>query len=159
MNQPLLFNALTIGQKVDFFIQCQKLLIKHHAHSSFVIRANNLEKSVNAFASHIKDYQGYYYSNDNICVLFNYIRVDDSSQLDKNQTLRENAYKAPAENHNGISIDFVVFRDISDSLEFVMAQNSPSIKYVLFVKDGKIKLHKKEDLLKKLPLSSENRLL
>lgn len=152
MNQPQLFNSLTIEQKVDFFVKCQKLLIKHHTNSSFVIRANNLEKSVNTFASHVKDYQGYYYCNDNICVLFNYIRVDDSDQLNKTQTLRENAYKAPAENHNGVSIDFVVFRDMADSLEFILSQDSPKIKYVLFVKDGKIKLHRKEDLLKKLPL-------
>jgi len=159
MDNPQLFNELHIEQKVDFFIKCQKLLIKYHSKSPFVIRKNNLEKSVNAFVSHIQDYKGYFFYNDNICVLFNYIYVDDSIQLDKNQTLRANAYQAPAENHNGVSIDFVVFREIADSLEFIRSQDTPQIKYVLFVKDGKIKLHKKDDLIQKLPLRSENSLL
>ncbi len=150
MNKPQLFNELNVEQKVDFFIKCQKLLIKHHANSTFVIRANNLEKSVNTFASHIQDYKGYFFCNDNICVLFNYIRVDDSGPLDKFQTLRENAYQKPAENYNGISIDFVVFKELQNSLEFIRSQNSSQIKYVLFVKSGHVKLHLKDDLLKKV---------
>ena len=84
-----LFNSLSIDKQIEFFVNCQKLLIKYHPNSSFVIRANNLQKSIDSFINQVNHYKGYFYMDENICVLFNYIFIDENKGLTDNEILRK----------------------------------------------------------------------
>lgn len=140
------FQSLTQEQKVDFFIKCQKLLLQYHPNSPFVVREDNLSKVLDACHNNIKRYQGYHYSDENVCVLWNHILVTDPKDVKK--CVVENAYQPPNPAYNAVSIDFAVFRQMTDCLTFIKENNSPQIRYVLFIRDGNPKLYPIEVLLK-----------
>jgi len=140
------FESLTPELKVEFFAKCQELMVKYHPTSPFVIRENTLEKALDLFYNNIKQYKGYCYSDENICVLWNHIFVADPT--DMKRTVVENAYKSPNPDFNGVSIDFAVFRQMSDCLTFIKKHNNERIKHILFIRDGVPKLYSAEVLLR-----------
>jgi hypothetical protein len=145
MNTPARFQELTKEQQVDFFIKCQELLVKYHPNSQFLFTKENLEERRHWVEGFLKKYKGYVYADDNICVLFNKVRVDDARNPQK--TLKDYFYSEPAENFNAVSIDFVVFRKLGDCMEFCKSQYSPQIEWIVFVKNNELKLYKTKDLL------------
>ena len=140
------FNNLQKEQKVDFFVKCQELLIRHHPDSSFMVRESNLDTILETFFDQINKYKGYYYYNDDVCILWNHIYVSDPQDLKK--VFKDNAYQPPHPEYNGVSIDFVVFRKMADCISFIKDNDEPRIKHVLFIREGKPRIHKKEDLVK-----------
>ena len=56
-----LFQSLSQSQKIDFFIQCQILLLKYHPTSPFIIREDGLAKSLEAFRDNIEKYRAFYH--------------------------------------------------------------------------------------------------
>jgi len=143
---PNLFQSLNLDDKVDFFVKCQKLMINYHPNSSFVIKESSLDQSIDVFVNNIQKYQGFFFYNENICVLWNHIIISDPQNI--KQAIIDNAYKAPSAQYNAVSIDFAVFRKISDCIDFIKQNDEPEIKFVLFIKDGKPKIYKKDDLIK-----------
>lgn len=141
-----LFQSLDQNQKIDFFIQCQKLMIKHHPGSSFIIREKNLNKALDSFCANINQYKGFVYSDANICVLWNHIFVEDPKNI--NKILTDNAYRPPNPAFNGVSIDFAVFRKMEESLLFIRQNYQPQIKHVLFIREGHPKLYDADAILK-----------
>lgn len=148
MNIPKLFKNLSNEQKVDFFVNCQKLLINHHSNSEFVIRESKLNEAVDIFLNQINKYKGYYYSDDNVCILWNHVYVSDPT--DTQGELIKNAYQEPNPNYNAVSMDFVVCRKSSDILDFIKNYDEDRIKYLLSVKYGRAKILNKEDLVKNI---------
>ena len=140
-----LFQSILLGEKIDFFIKCQELMLKYHPDSQFIVREKALPKTLEAFSDNIIKYKGYCYKDDNICVLWNKIIVSDSKNV--NRAVKENAYKPPQDNFNGVSIDFAVFRKISDCFLFIKNNYEPQMKYVLFIREGKPKLYPIETIL------------
>lgn len=143
---PTSFESLTQESKVGFFVKCQELMVKYHPNSPFVIREDTLEKALNLFHDNITRYKGFCYTDENICVLWNYILVSDP--VDVNRVVVENAYKEPNPDFNGVSIDFAVFRQMSDCLAFIKKHNNERIKHILFIRDGVPKIYSAEVLLK-----------
>lgn len=141
-----LFQSLSIEERIEFFVKCQEMLIKYHSSSGFVIRENTLEKAVASCQGNIHKYNGFVYSDDNVCVLWNHIKVSDSSDVQR--ILKENAYQPPHPQYNGVSIDFAVFRHIKDCLDFVKKNQTPQMEYVLFIREGRPKLYPISDILK-----------
>lgn len=146
MQKP--FNTLDLGQKVEFFVACQQLLLAHHADSPFIIRQNTLSQTVDTFKYYINKYQGYAYQDDNVCVLWNHVWIPNTPDI--KEIIKAVAYQPPAHPFNGASIDFVVFRKLADCLTFIKNNDHPDIQKVLFFRDGKAKLHPKAELLRGL---------
>ena len=140
------FATLSQEQKVDFFVKCQELMMKYHPTSPLIVREDALEKVLDVFYNNIQKYQGYYYMDDNICVLWNHILINEPN--DAKRALVENAYKQPNPQFNAVSIDFAVFRKMSDCLDFIKSNNNNLIKYVLFVRGGNPKIYPIEQILK-----------
>lgn len=145
---PNLFYPIPKEEKVEFFVKCQELLIKHHSTSNFVVKESNLEEAADIFMDKIDKYKGYYYFDENVCILWNHVFISDPN--DANGSLIENAYKTPHPNYNAASMDFVVCRRVTDILRFAKENDSAQVKYLLSIKNGRTKLLKKEDLLKNI---------
>jgi hypothetical protein len=145
------FGQISKEDRVEFFLKCQDILIKYHPNSPYVVRESNVDKTVDGLCANINKYNGYYYSDENICVLWNHIYVSDPK--DVRQTLVENAYKPPHPNYNGVSIDFAVFRKMEDCLSFVKSNYTPQIEHILFVREGNPKMYKASQLLKNIKLT------
>lgn len=140
------FNSLPLQEKVDFFVKCQELLLKHHPDSPFVIREDKLEEALEACHNNIEQYKGYYYTDDNVCVLWNHVKINDPN--DVKRAVMENAYKMPNPEFNAVSIDFAVFREIKDCIEFIQANKNNLIQYVLFIRGGNPRIYQIDSLLK-----------
>ncbi len=145
----VLFSSLTKEEKIDFFVKCQELLIKYHPNSPFIIRENGLSNTLDAFENNIKKYQGFSYADEHICVLWNKIFVTDPTNL--NRVITENAYMPPKEKFNGVSIDFAVFNSMIHCQNFIKDNDDESIKYILFIREGKPKIYKKEEIINRMP--------
>ena len=143
-----LFQSLNQDEKIEFFVKCQELMLKHHQKSPFIVREKSLGKVLDSFVNNIQKYQGYSYADDNICVLWNKIYVSDPSNV--NLVVRECAYQPPNPVFNGVSIDFAVFRRMEDCLAFVKSNYQPQIRYVLFIREGKPKIYETEAILKSM---------
>lgn len=140
------FQKLTQEEKVEFFIRCQELLIKHHPHSEFLFTEENYENRKQYALDFIKKYKGFVYWDDDVCILFNKVRVNDVKNPIK--VIRDHLYQEPRElDYNAISVDFVVFRQLQDCIGFCRAQYNPQILYVLFVRHNEVKLHETKKLL------------
>jgi hypothetical protein len=146
-----LFNSLSIEEKVDFFVNCQKLLIKYYPDSQFLIRENNLQEAIETFYNQIKRYKGYFYCDDYVFVLWNHIFIEDPKDI--NNELIKNAYKEPNPNYNAVSLDFVACRKWEDTLKFIKETNEDKIKYLLLVKNGNPRIYNKEELINKIKFS------
>lgn len=141
------FQSLSAEKKVDFFVKCQELLIQYHPDSPFICRADNLEVRKKFVADFLKNYKGFCYQNDNICILYNHVKVEDPK--DPIGAVKAHLYKPPQVEYNGVSVDFVVFRKLEDCLGFCKAQYKPNIQYILFVKNNEVKLYETESLLRR----------
>lgn len=151
MISPKLFNNLSNEQKVDFFIDCQKLLIKYHSNSEFVIRENNLNIAIDTFINQINKYKGYYYNDENVYLLWNHILISDPDSPE--EELVKNGYKVPNPEYNAVSIDFIACRKFSDVYNFIKNYNEDKIKYLLMVRNNKSKIFNKETLIKNINFS------
>lgn len=138
------FQNLTKEQKADFFVKCQELLVQFHPDSPFIFRQDNVEPRKAFVQNFLKNYKGYVYRDDNVCILYNYIKVAPTDVI---QTIKDNLYQEPHPDYNGISIDFVVFRDLKDCLEFCQMRKEPRVEYVVFVKNNEPKVYFAEKLL------------
>ena len=139
------FQSLTTIQKIDFFVKCQELMLKYHPNSPFVVREDSLKQSLDAFANNINRYKGFVHSDENICLLWNYVHISD--EHDENRALVENGYKAPHPEYNAVSMDFVVCRKVRDYYEFIKQYDEPRIQYILSVKYQKAKIINKSKLI------------
>lgn len=148
MNQPKAFQALITEEKINFFVKCQELLINHHPNSQFLLKKENLEEKKHFILEFIKKYKGFTYYDDNVCILFNKIFIKD--ERDPIGALKDHLYQEPQENYNTYSVDFVVFRYLTDCIEFCRSQYTEQIKYLLFVKNNEVKLYRTEKLLTRL---------
>ncbi len=152
--KPILYTSLSTPEKVDFFINCQKLLINNHSQSEFLLTKENLEEKKYYALKFINNYKGYSYSSENICLLFNKVFLKDPRNPQRE--LRDNIFKTPDENYNCVLIDFVVFRKLIDCLSFIKQEYEPRMEFVLFVKNNEVKLYRTDKLVEKLnsPLTS-----
>ena len=148
MQNPELFQNLISEEKVNFFVKCQEILIKYHPESPFVFTTNKLDDKKAFFKQFYERYQGYTYRNDNICILFNKIRVKDPR--DPVKAIKDALWKEPAEDYNAYAIDFVVFSEMAQCLEFCKAQYEERIKFILFGRNNDIKIYETKKLLSKL---------
>lgn len=150
MNQPEVraFQTLTNEEKVEFFLQGQKLLLEFHPNSPFVIHKHTLNERMEHLKVLAAQYQGLTYKDDNICILFNKIYVADEN--DPVTALAQSKFKPPHANYNGVSIDFVVFRKLKDCAEWCKRYHEQRIQHVLYVKNGKPQIYKPMDLMKKV---------
>ena len=69
------FQTLSVEEKAKFFVHGQKLLTQYHPDSPYIIREDNLTQLMEQVKHLSKQYQGFCYADDNICVLFNKIYV------------------------------------------------------------------------------------
>ena len=141
-----LFQSLSQADKIEFFVQCQALMLNHHPDSPFIIKQSKLDKTLDMFEKNIRIYQGYAYADPNICVLWNKIFVTDPTNV--NRVITENAYMPPKEKFNGVSIDFAVFRKMEDCFDFIKKNQEPEMKHILFIREGRPKIYPMEDILK-----------
>ncbi len=142
------FPKLSKEEKVDFFVKCQSLLIEHHPESEFIFRYENLHERKTFVGNFIDKYKGYCYQDDNVCLLVNEVKIVDPANPAK--SLKDHMYKEPVADYNGLTIDFVVFRHMTDCFDFVKTQDNPRIEYLLFVKNNQIKLYNKAKLVERL---------
>lgn len=151
------FSKLSKLDKIDFFVKCQDLLIKYHPDSPFIINKGNLKERLTYAHDIFNKYKGMCYTDEYVCALFNYIRIDDPTE--PLESLKKHQFCDPTINYNAVSIDFVVFKDLRDCLGFCKTNYNSNIEYVVFVKDGKPKIHKTVDLMNralKVPFLKSN---
>jgi hypothetical protein len=148
MNEPVLFQSLSKEQQIDFFIKCQEILVNSHPTSEFIITKENWPERKHYALDFINKYKGYVYYNNQICLLFNKIRINDPQNPVK--ALKDHIFKEPQSDYNAYSIDFACFLNIKNCLGFIKTQDNPQILYVLYVKNNSVKLYLKENLLKHL---------
>jgi hypothetical protein len=134
-----LFTELTAMEQIDFFVQCQKLLVEFHPSSSFVCRRNNIDWRKYQIQAFLKNYKGMCYWDENVCVLYNRVVVSDPK--DPIRVLKNNIYHPPDPNYNAIIIDFVVFRSLQDCQTFVHENYDSRVQHVLYVKNNKVKIY------------------
>jgi hypothetical protein len=147
-----LFENLTISEQIDFFAQCQRLLIEHHPHSEFLLTKENFTQRKEYALTFIKKYKGYAHADNAICVLYNKIYVADPRNPIK--VIKDHLYAGPRTlDYNAISIDFVVFKQLADCMGFCKTHYNPQIKYVVFVRHNEVKLYTTEKLLNALNAS------
>jgi hypothetical protein len=144
-NKVKKFQDLNVRDKIEFFVKCQDLLSKYHNKSDFVIRQNNIESRILHAKNLIQRYQGLCYMDDNVCVLFNKINIDDPNK--PIPALRAHMMKPPIEHYNAVSIDFVVFRNIKDCASFCQQNYDTRTEYVVYIKGGKPKIYKTRDFI------------
>lgn len=144
----ILFTSLTREQKIDFFLNCQELLVAHHPESPFIFKEDNIEERLHFFKDFAQKYKGFVYSSENLCILYNKIDLKDSRN--PIEAVRSNMYKEPIENYNCYSIDWVVFRALEDVYEFVQKEYVPQIRYILWVKRGDVSVYETDKLLGEL---------
>jgi len=142
------FTDLKVLDKVEFFVQCQRLLMEHHPDSPFLCHQNNLQERIKHVKSFVTNYKGLCYQDDTVCALYNRIIVTDTKAPE--HALRMNMYKTPSPDYNAVVIDFVVFRDIKDCARFVQANYDPRVLYVLFVRHNKVKLYPVVEFLQQI---------
>lgn len=126
-------------------------MVKYHPTSPFIIRQNGMKTALDAFLNNINNYKGFCHSDENICLLWNYVVVADEN--DENRALIENGYKPPNPDYNAVSMDFVVCRKMKDYLDFIQQYNEDRVKYILSVKYGKAKIVNKDKLVKSMGLT------
>jgi hypothetical protein len=124
-------------------------MLNHHPDSPFIIKQSKLNQTLDMFEKNIRIYQGYAYTDSNICVLWNKIFVTDPSNV--NRVITENAYMPPKEKFNGVSIDFAVFNSMIHCQNFIKDNDEESIKYILFIREGRPKIYKKEEIINHIP--------
>lgn len=139
------FQDMPMVDKVEFFLQCQRLLVEHHPNSVFVCRRDNLKERLVHMKKFCQDYKGRCYMDENVCALYNQIVISDPKE--PVLAVRDNMYKASDPNYNAVVVDFVVFRNIKDCAELVKITYDKRIQYVVFVKNNKIKLYPVVNLL------------
>lgn len=130
---------MSVQEKVEFFVHCQKLLVEFHPDSSFICRESNTQDRLNQIKTWAEKYKGICYWNDQVCVLYNRIVVSDPAQPER--AIQHAMYQAPDDNYNAVVIDFAAFRDIKDCVGFVRENYDPKIGHVLFARHGKIKIY------------------
>jgi len=143
-----LFTLLTSPEKIDFFVNCQKLLLNNHPTSEFLLTKDNLEEKKYYALEFIKKYKGYCYNDENVCILYNKFKIIEPTNPKKE--LKDHIFKEPENDFNCVLIDFVVFRKMIDCLQFIKKEDESKIEYVLFVKNNEVKLYNKNKLLEKL---------
>ena len=147
------FQRLSNEEKIEFFVKCQELLTTHHPTSEFLFTKDNLESRKNFVLDFVNKYKGFVYYDENICILYNKVFVKDPN--DPVKVIKDHIYQEPREmDYNAVSIDFVVFRQLTDCIGFCRAQYNPQIAYILFVRHNEIKLYESQKLLKSLSGSS-----
>lgn len=148
MPEPILFQSLTPEERVNFFVQCQEILKNHHPDSPFTFTDRNLTERKSYFKEVFERYNGFAYSDTNICILFNKIVLKDP----KNpiESVKLNKFKGPDENYNAFMIDWVVFSDLKLVESFCRAQYQDRIKYILFSRHNDVKVYETSKLLDKL---------
>ena len=152
LTQVTRFQALLMSDKIEFFAKCQELLVKHHPTSEFVLTRENFEERKDYALDFIKRYKGFAYADDNVCVLFNKVRVEDPKNPVK--VIKDHLYQEPREiDYNAVSVDFVVFRQLEDCIGFCRAQYRPQMEYVVFVRHNEVKLYPTKRLLEGLSAS------
>lgn len=138
------FNELSEAAKADFFVKCQELLIQHHPDSPFIITKENWgTRRPNMLV--LLDYKGFCYRNNDVCVLYNLIRVEDPKDIPR--IVRETFFQPPHPDYNAIAIDFVVFKELKDCLEFCKTRYEPRIANVVYVKNNEPKVYPTDKLL------------
>ena len=143
-----LFQTLSKEEKIAFFLHGQNLLLKYHPNSSFIIYQRSLQERLAHIKTIAAQYNGLVYRDDNICVLFNKIYVVDPK--DPVQALKDSKFKAPVDHYNAVSIDFVVFRELNDCLNWTQNNYEPRIRHVLYVKNSKPQIYQTEELMSKV---------
>jgi hypothetical protein len=143
-----LFQQTTKEEKIEFFLQCQKLLMEHHPHSPFLFTTGNVDARMTHIRTLLTKYHGLVYMDDNICVLFNRIRINEGESAP--DALKNNIYSEPHPDYNAVSVDFVVFRDLKDCAEWVKSQYDPRIQHVLYVKNNQPFIYKTEKIIAKI---------
>lgn len=148
LGQSKEFQKLSVEERVDFFVKCQAILIAYHPNSEFLFTEANTKERLAYVATLNEKYKGYCYANEHICILFNKIYIGDPN--DSIGALQANIYKEPQENYNAVSIDFVVFRDLKDCLQFCKDHYDPRIAYLMFVKNNQPKIYKTEKFISRI---------
>lgn len=139
------FFTLSKEEKIAFFIKCQILLITHHSNSPFIFTKENIKERISYASEILNKYKGFCYSDDNVAILFNYIRLEDPK--DPVKALKEYAMKEGVANYNCVVIDWATFSDIRKCLSFCKEVYNGNIAYAIYVKNGKPKVFKTLDLI------------
>ena len=144
----MLFQSLSHEEKVDFFVKCQELLIEYHPDSQFIFREGEVEERLLFFNDFRKKYQGFAYSNDSMCLLFNKIYIRDANNIITD--VKSKMFQPPDEGFNCYMIDWVVFKDLKDIGEFVLKEGCPQVKWVAWAKNQDIKIYEVNKFLPEL---------
>lgn len=151
--EPILFQSLRAEEKVNFFVRCQEILKNHHPESPFAFTTINFNDRKNYFKGFYEKYQGFAYTDENVCILFNKIILKDARN--PIEAVKENQWKGPKENYNAFMIDFATFSSVEQCLPFIKANYVPQIKYALYARHQDIKIYPVEKLILSL---SKNKL-
>ena len=143
-----LFQEMTKEEKIEFFIRCQRLLVKYHPDSPFIFNKKNVVARLSAARDLITSYKGYGYWDDNVCVLYNKIKIKNPDNLPSE--IKNNMFREPSAEFNSVIIDFVVFRSREDCGEFCKVTYDPQMEYVVYVKNNKPKIHRPVELMSQL---------
>lgn len=148
MLKPKLFQELTNEEKADFFAKCQEILIAHHPDSQYLVRPHDLKTKQAHFLNLVKNYKGYAFFNNDICVLYNKIKVSDPKDIV--WVLKKSIMAAPAEDYNAAIIDFVAFRQLRNAVTIYKLGMEEKFFYFLYVKNNEVKLYESSKMIGQL---------
>ena len=144
----VLFSSISTNKQIDFFVHCQDLLLKYHPKDPFVIKKLDIKDKVYFIKDIINKYKGYYHEEDNACILYNYIFINDIQN--PILALKNNVHATPNPNYNTISIDFIILRGLEDCKNFCHEQYNPQVANVFSVKNNTPKIYSSLYFIQKL---------
>lgn len=143
----MLFQSLNKTQKIEFFLNSQRILTEFHPKSSFIIRVNNMKERLDHAKYLSENYKGFCYSDENVAILYNKIFFDASDLIG---SFKGGQFKEASENYNSIIIDWAAFRKMEDCFKFIQLNNDSKLAHTIYVKNGKPQVYKTEQLVARL---------
>lgn len=144
------YQTLQTSDRIKLFKECQRLLIKNHPTSEFIVRRNILSgartKSLETLIKLYQEFNGKVYIDDNCVVFFKIFDIQDGI---------EEIYKKYDEisNDEGNTL-FIVFstfvKDDAKIQEIVKKELSSKVKKISFSRNGKFKLYPIDRLISRL---------
>ena len=127
-------NTLTKEEKVEFFQQCQDLLIKNQPDSEFILSENSKNKDY--FLDIFTKYKGFAYFSEKIAILFNKHRIN--SLPEAQEAYEEKVFNPPAPDANTYTIDFITAKMSKEIIKELTPIFCEDLKYICWLRGGKV---------------------
>ena len=127
-------NNLTREEKLDFFQQCQDLLVENQPDSEFILKEGS--KNQDYFLDIFLKYKGFAYTSEKIAILFNKHKM--RGMVEAQETYQDKVFEPPAPDANTYTIDFITTKMSKEILEELKPIFHEDLTFICFLRAGKV---------------------